>query len=36
VRKLVLDRLDLPAPDERSIAKLVAHGAPGLPHDIHD
>jgi hypothetical protein len=36
VPKLLLDRLDLPAPDERSIAELVAHGAPGLPHDIHD
>jgi class 3 adenylate cyclase/DNA-binding CsgD family transcriptional regulator/tetratricopeptide (TPR) repeat protein len=34
VQDLVVDRLDLLAPDERSTVELIAHGAQGLPHDV--
>ena len=34
VQDLVVDRLDLLAPEERSTVELIAHGAQGLPHDL--
>jgi class 3 adenylate cyclase/DNA-binding CsgD family transcriptional regulator/tetratricopeptide (TPR) repeat protein len=34
VQDLVVDRLDLLVPEERSTVELIAHGAQGLPHDV--
>ncbi len=34
VHDLIIDRLDLLEPDERSTVELIAHGAQGLPHDL--
>jgi len=34
VADLVVDRLDLLGPDERSVLELIAHGTQGLPHDL--
>jgi hypothetical protein len=34
VRDLVVDRLDLLAPGDRSIVELIAHGTQGLPHEL--
>jgi DNA-binding CsgD family transcriptional regulator len=34
VQDLVVDRLDLLAPDQRSTLEMIAHGAQGLPHDL--
>jgi len=34
VHDLIVDRLDLLSPEERSTVELIAHGAQGLPHDL--
>jgi class 3 adenylate cyclase/DNA-binding CsgD family transcriptional regulator len=34
VHDLIIDRLDLLDPAERSTVELIAHGAQGLPHDL--
>ena len=34
VHDLIIDRLDLLIPEERSTVELIAHGAQGLPHDL--